>query len=360
MKKNEKTQRIIYRSLFSFRNYLIFFLIIAFAVTASFLIFLDSMNLNEALIREAAVKTFLNILLLSLLYTLIDRFRRKLTVERPVKRILEATRRLTEGDFTARIQPLHVAGRFNELDIIIENFNKMAEELSGVETLRIDFVSSVSHELKTPLAVIQNYSALLQISDLSEEKRIEYACAIAENARSLAELTSNILKLNRLENQQIFPEKKTYDLGEQLCECLLAFENEWESKALIIDTDFEDAVTVCEDRELLNLVWKNLISNAIKFTEPGGRLSVRLQTSEENATVSVSDTGCGISPETGAHIFEKFYQGDTSHAAKGNGLGLALVRRVIDIIGADISVESKLGEGSTFIVRLRKYSYENN
>ena len=212
----------------------------------------------------------------------------------------------------------------------------------------------MSHELKTPLAVIQNYGTLLQQPDLPEEQRLDYARQLTEAARRLASLITNILKLNKLENQQIFPAQQTYDLGEQLCECLLGFEQAWEDKGLDIDTDLEENVRVTTDAELLSLVWNNLFSNAVKFTGAGGRISLSLRTEGADAVVRVSDTGCGIPPEVGRHIFEKFYQGDPSHAAQGNGLGLALVKRVMDIIGGEISVESVVGKGSSFTVRLRR------
>lgn len=212
----------------------------------------------------------------------------------------------------------------------------------------------MSHELKTPLAVIQNYGTMLQLPGLSEEKRMEYAKAVTGASRRLANLITNILKLNKLENQQIYPAVDTYDLGEQLCECLLSFESAWEDKDLEIETDVEEEVMVDTDAHLLSLVWNNLFSNAVKFTEPYGKVSLSMKSEGEFAVVKVSDTGCGIPSEVGKHIFEKFYQGDTSHATQGNGLGLALVKRVMDIIGGDISVSSKVGKGSTFTVRIRR------
>ena len=259
-----------------------------------------------------------------------------------------------KGDFSVRIPSLRSADKMSGFDVIADYFNQMAEELSGTETLRTDFIANVSHELKTPLAVIQNYGTLLQQPSLSEEKRQEYAKAITNTSRRLANLITNILKMNKLETQQIYPKAETYELGEQLCECLLAFESAWEEKDLEIETDVEEEVLVDTDAELLSLVWNNLFSNAVKFTEPGGTISLSLKAEEEFAIVRVSDTGCGISSEVGKHIFEKSYQGDTSHAAQGNGLGLALVKRVIDIVGGDISVSSEVGKGSTFTVKLRR------
>ena len=256
-----------------------------------------------------------------------------------------------DGDFTARIEPVRgVDAGFNA---IIDYFNRMVQELSGMETLRTDFIANVSHELKTPLAVIQNYGTMLQQPGLSEEDRMDYARTVTNASQRLANLITNILKLNKLESQQIYPKKERFDLSEQLCECLLGFENAWEAKSLEIETEIEDSVTVESDPELLSLVWNNLFSNAIKFTEPGGTVGLKLYTESGHAVVEVSDTGCGISPEVGAHIFEKFYQGDTSHATQGNGLGLALVKRVVDIVGGEIGVKSELGKGTTFTVKIK-------
>ena len=163
---------------------------------------------------------------------------------------------------------------------------------------------------------------MLQRPNLTEERRLEYAKAITESSRRLANLITNILKLNKLENQQIYPQCRTYNLGEQLCECLLNFENIWEKKEIEIDTDIEEDIFIDANEELLTLVWNNLFSNAMKFTERGGCVSVRLKSDGCFAVVQVGDTGCGISPEVGRHIFEKFYQGDTSHSAQGMVWGL--------------------------------------
>ena len=327
--------------LFSVYRFFIFFLLIAFVVTCSFLIFLRFMDLDIQLLRRNAVATFLNVLFLSLVFCVIDSVRRKLTVEKPVKRITRSLKQIKSGDYTEKIKPVPalIGGQFNP---IIEDINLLTEELSGVETLRTDFISNVSHELRTPLSVIQNYATILQSPDLPEDKREEYTSDISSAAGRLSDLITNILKLNKLENQQI----------EQLCECLLGFENVWESKELDIQADIDEDVYINGDRELLSLVWNNLFSNAIKFTEPGGKISVSLKKDDEGCTVKVADTGCGISREAGAHIFEKFYQADPSHATQGNGLGLALVKRVIDIVGGEISVESEINKGSTFTVRL--------
>ena len=342
------------------QNYVTFFLLVAFIVSCCMMLFVRTLANSMGLVftREnitaAAKLTFGNVLLITFISASIDYVRRKLMVDKPVKQIMDALNKVMQGDFTVRIAPVkEFAGEtgFNE---IIRSINAMTAELQGTETLRTDFIANVSHELKTPLAVIGNYATMLQQPGISDAERMEYAKSISMAARRLAALITNILKLNKLENQQIFPQPQEFDLGEQLCQCMLAFENAWEKKNLEIETDIPDDVRIKSDPELLSLVWNNLISNAVKFTPEGGCISVAVKTEEQAVTVSVSDTGCGIDPETGKHIFEKFYQGDTSHATQGNGLGLALVKRVMDILSGEITVRSTPGQGSAFVVKIKR------
>ena len=340
-------------------NYVVFFLTVGFAVSCCMMLFLNvlagsmGITFDADNIAVAAKLTFGNVLLITFLFGSVDYIRRRITVERPVRQITEAAEKIMQGDFSARVPPIRGAGTdgFNQIGMAI---NKMAQELSGTETLRTDFIANVSHELKTPLAVMGNYATMLQKPGISEAEKNEYAKAISEAARRLAQLITNILKLNKLENQQIFPQKEEFDLGEQLCQSLLQFEEVWEQKGLNIETDIEDDVRIRSDAELLSLAWNNLISNAVKFTSDGGTIGVSLKTEGELLLVSVSDTGCGIRPEVGRHIFEKFYQGDISHATQGNGLGLALVKRVVDILGGEIEVRSVLGQGTTFTVKCKR------
>ena len=350
-------QKPFFRAL---QNYVTFLLLVASIVSCSTMLFVSVMRESTGLVltkenMEAAAKlTFGNVLLISCGAATIDYIRRKLMVERPVKQIMDALDLVMQGDFTVRIPPVkEFAGEtgFNE---IIRAINAMTAELQGTETLRTDFIANVSHELKTPLTVMGNYATMLQQPGIPEKERIEYAKAISRSSRRLATLITNILKLNKLENQQIFPKHEEYDLSGQLCEALLQFEDVWEAKSLNIEADIADDVKLHSDAELLSLVWNNLISNAVKFTSDGGTVGVTLQADENHVIVSVRDTGCGISPEVGKHIFEKFYQGDTSHATKGNGLGLALVKRVVDILQGEISVQSIPGQGSTFTVKIRR------
>ena len=355
--KNERRFKWVIRAV---GHYLTFFLLVAFVITCCITLFLTVLSenlgikLTEANINAAAKVTFWNVVLISLIFTFIDGIRRKLTVDIPTKKIADATERMTQGDFNIRIPEISRFATDDKFNEIIGCINKLAEELSGVETLRGDFIANVSHEMKTPLAVIQNYGRLLESPELTEEKRVEYARAITEAARRLADMMTNILKLNRLENQQVFEKPQTFDLGEQLCEVFLQYESVWERREIEIDTDIAENVNISADYELLSLVWSNLFSNAFKFTGEGGKVTLSLEADGEYATVKVSDTGCGMTSDVGERIFEKFYQGDTSRATEGNGLGLALVKRVIDIVDGEIRVESKVGVGSTFTVRLRR------
>lgn len=295
-----------------------------------------------------------NIIFLAVLFTIADAVYHYVTVKKPMKRIRKELDKVVGGDFSVRIDYIKGPDSGNEIDDVITLLNDVIQELSGVETLRTDFIANVSHELKTPMAAMQNYGTLLQANDLSDETRIEYGKAITEQTRRLSALVTNILKLNKLENQQIYPNTEVYDISEQLCECMLEHEAVWEEKEIEIETDIQEELYVEADKELLSLVWNNLFSNALKFTDVGGTVSLHLYGDEEYVYIEVKDTGCGMSPETGANIFKKFYQGDTSHSTKGNGLGLALVKRVIDICKGEISVVSQVGKGSTFTVRLNR------
>lgn len=341
-------------------NFLIFFLLVSFLISCCVMLFVSLMTITMDLkltandIGTAAKLTMANVVFLSILLFVCDRIRRRIIVERPVKRIVDASQKIMQGDFSVRIPKNHGIGYDERFDEIADCFNKMAKELEGVETLRTDFVSNVSHELKTPLSVIQNYGTLLQSPDISENDRMEYAKEITSASRKLAALVTNILKLNKLENQQITAKKQSFDISAQVCECFLGFEEIWEKKNIEIETDVEDDIFVESDPELLELIWNNLFSNAFKFTNDGGKVSLSVKKQGEYAVVRISDTGCGISKDVGKHIFDKFYQGDTSHSMQGNGLGLALVKRVVDILGANITVESELNIGSVFTVYLKR------
>lgn len=283
---------------------------------------------------------------------LFTRKKMKDTYEEPMHQLAEATDKVANGDFSVYVPPLHTPDQLDYLDVMILDFNKMVEELGSIETLKTDFVSNVSHEMKTPISIIKNYAELLGAEQISDELRKEYAENMEEAAMRLSGLIGNILRLNKLENQRIAPEAETYDVCRQLCECILQFEEAWDEKEIELEIELEERAMIKADESLLELVWNNLLSNAVKFTEPGGRVTVKQSSDVNSVKISVSDTGCGMDRDSIKHIFDKFYQGDTSHSKEGNGLGLALVKRILELSDGEIQVFSEPGKGSTFLVSL--------
>ena len=352
MRREEKTgQRTVKNSLFPLSLFGIFLgvLFLMSGIHVGLVVLMNSLGWNE-LLQTLVPMTYWGLVAMGL--TFFTRKKMRDTYEEPLHRLAEGTRKVAEGDFSVYVPTVHTSSRLDYLDVMILDFNKMVEELGSVETLKTDFVSNVSHEMKTPIAVIKNYAELLQTDRGMEEERREYARNIEEAAVRLSTLISNILKLNKLENQSIDPDIEDYDLSGQLEMCILQYEELWDEKELELEVDIAERVNVRADRSLMELVWNNLLSNAVKFTEPGGTVTIRQRTAEGQVEVSVTDTGCGMSQESIRHIFDKFYQGDTSHAREGNGLGLALVKRIIDLMNGEITVVSRPGQGSTFTVRL--------
>lgn len=352
MRREEKTgQRTVKNSLFPLSLFGIFLgvLFLMSGIHVGLVVLMNSLGWNE-LLQTLVPMTYWGLVAMGL--TFFTRKKMRDTYEEPLHRLAEGTRKVAEGDFSVYVPTVHTSSRLDYLDVMILDFNKMVEELGSVETLKTDFVSNVSHEMKTPIAVIKNYAELLQTDRGTEEERREYARNIEEAAARLSTLISNILKLNKLENQNIDPDIEDYDLSGQLEMCILQYEDLWDEKELELEVDIEERVDVRADRSLMELVWNNLLSNAVKFTEPGGTVTIRQRTAEGQVEVSVTDTGCGMSQESIRHIFDKFYQGDTSHAREGNGLGFALVKRIIDLMNGEITVVSRPGQGSTFTVRL--------
>lgn len=352
MRREEKTgQRTVKNSLFPLSLFGIFLgvLFLMSGIHVGLVVLMNSLGWNE-LLQTLVPMTYWGLVAMGL--TFFTRKKMRDTYEEPLHRLAEGTRKVAEGDFSVYVPTVHTSSRLDYLDVMILDFNKMVEELGSVETLKTDFVSNVSHEMKTPIAVIKNYAELLQTDRGTEEERREYARNIEEAAVRLSTLISNILKLNKLENQSIDPDIEDYDLSGQLEMCILQYEELWDEKELELEVDIAERVNVRADRSLMELVWNNLLSNAVKFTEPGGTVTIRQRMAEGQVEVSVTDTGCGMSQESIRHIFDKFYQGDTSHAREGNGLGLALVKRIIDLMNGEITVVSRPGQGSTFTVRL--------
>lgn len=324
-------------------------LLLMSGIHSGLLVFMDRVRWNE-LIQTIVPMIYWGMVAVGL--TLFTRKKMKATYEEPLHKMAEATKKVSEGDFSVYVPAIHTADKLDYLDVMIMDFNKMVEELGSIETLKTDFVSYVSHEMKTPISIIKNYAQLLQAGRATEEQEREYAKGIEDAASRLSSLISNILKLNKLEHQRIMPEAETYDVCRQLCESALLFEEVTAEKEIELEADLEEITLIKADADLMELVWNNLISNAVKFTERGGRITIRQTSDENHIRVSVSDTGCGIAKENINHIFDKFYQGDTSHSTEGNGLGLAMVKRVLELMDGEIQITSEEGKGSTFLVTL--------
>lgn len=266
----------------------------------------------------------------------------------PIVKLSNASKNVATGDFAVRID---TETHIEELNATFANFNNMVKELGSIETLRNDFIAGVSHEFKTPLSAIEGYATLLQDEGISAVERNEYIRKIHDNTRLLSELTGNILLISKLENRSFISDKKRFRLDEQIREAILTHEMVWTEKGHELDIDLEELEYEGEESLLLH-VWLNLIGNALKFTSYGGKLTVSLKKEKNAAVVRISDDGIGMSEETKKHIFEKFYQGDSSHKGQGNGLGLALCDQIIKLAGGNIECQSELNKGTTFIVTL--------
>lgn len=349
--RNEEDYRIK-RKIISWKESLLTFLVLSILTSGQALIYSSYIK-----VENVPIGYVFGIIgywaLVSLSFSLVTRWQVYLKFEKPMRRLGEAARRVASGDFSEFVEPIHTADKTDYIDVMFEDFNKMIEELGSIETLKNDFISNVSHEIKTPLTVIQSYAMAMKREDISSETKREYADTIITASQKLTSLVTNILKLNKLENQEIRPLAEPYDLCRQLATCALSFENLWAKKNIEFLAEIENKCIINADESMLEIVWNNLLSNALKFTEPGGRITLVQTSDAESVTVTISDTGCGMNDETLKHLFDKFYQGDTSHSSEGSGLGLALTLKVIELLDGAITVKSEPGTGTTFTVRLR-------
>ncbi|MDY2835310.1 MAG: HAMP domain-containing sensor histidine kinase [Candidatus Aphodomonas sp.] len=276
-----------------------------------------------------------------------------MAISKPIVQITEAAERVAKGDFSAKV-PLRRQTKkhpYDEVEALAATFNQMTDDLKSIEYLRKDFTSSVSHEIKSPIATISGYAQLLRDETLDAETRRAYTLAISESCAQLSRLSDNLLRITRLESGKRKPLAEPFQLDEQLRRTLAAMMPEFRRRKLELSVDL-CAARIVSDRELLEQVWQNLLRNAIKFTPEGGSIRVGLTTQEGAFRVQIADTGIGIDESAQKHIFEKFFQADTSHHTEGSGLGLSLVKRIVDACGGEITVESQLGKGSTFSVTL--------
>lgn len=269
-------------------------------------------------------------------------------IMKPIEELRRSLKKIANGDFSVRIDRKSKLAAINEMN---EDFNAMVKELSGIETLRTDFITNVSHEFKTPLSAIEGYATLLQNTKITEDRRREYVEKIISNTHVLSTLTGNILKLSKLENQDGVTDKSNFSLDEQIRLVILNLESEWTAKNIELDINLQN-VAYYGNEGLLYTVWHNLIGNAIKFSFDGGKIIISLVTDAENVIVKFKDYGCGIGEVERKRIFDKFYQVDDARSGDGNGLGLALAKKIVDLCGGDIFVESEINEGSLFTVIL--------
>ena len=268
---------------------------------------------------------------------------------RPLKRMSDATKEVRHGNY--KVQVKGGTEDDTEMGELIRDFNAMVRELDGIELFRNDFINNFSHEFKTPIVSIRGFAKELQAEDLSEDQRREYVKIILEESDRLSRLSTSVLELSKLENQQFVSGKVEFDLDEQLRQWILLQEPSWSEKEIEIIPELEP-IRFFGDEEMLARVWSNLINNAIKFTHPKGTVYVTLCEKEGSVCVQVRDTGIGMSREVVEHIFEKFYQGDPSHHRAGYGIGLAMVHRAVMLCRGTITVTSEVGKGSTFTVSL--------
>ena len=271
----------------------------------------------------------------------------------PIRKMTLATKKVAKGDFTVQIDNGRKHRR-DEIGLLTDNFNMMVRELESNEYLSKEFMSNVSHEFKTPIASIQGFAKLLKDDKLSEEEKQEYIDIIIEESERLANLSSNIQHLSKLENKKELIKKEKVAIDEQIRKCIVILNNKLEEKNIEIGMDEDKDVFVDVNEDMFQQVWINLINNAIKYTQNGGRINIIIDEFKDKVIVEVKDNGIGIKEENLEKIFDKFYQEDASHNSEGNGLGLAIVSKIIELHKGSIEVKSKVGEGTSFIVTLPK------
>jgi len=266
---------------------------------------------------------------------------------KPIRNLIDATKEIASGNFNVRVK---VSG-IKDIELLAYSFNEMAKELSGIEALRSDFVNNISHEFKTPISSIRGFARRLKKYSLTDEQKNEYLDIIISESERLTRLSDNILLLSRLESTEKIIDKTEYSLDEQIRRTVLLLEPQLQKKQIEVDIDLEE-IYICADDEILNHLWINLLNNAIKFSPDGGTITIKLGVSGDSAVAVISDNGPGMSDEVKKRIFDKFYQGDQSRSTEGNGLGLPLVKRILELENGKIEVESEVGKGTGFKVSL--------
>lgn len=342
---NNNNTKVTWKTSLIFSTIVFFILVCTFFNIAAILIFLIHFNLitlnNPILIL--IIFGMVSLIIGTVLSSIVGR---RLLV--PIVEISEASMKVAKGDFSIRVDE---DSRSEEVRQMSKNFNIMTHQLASTEILRNDFISNVSHEFKTPLSAIEGYATLLQSKSMTEEKKEAYTTKIIENTKRLSLLCENILQISRLESKKLNFEEKLFSLDELIREVVILYEKDWSDKNITIDIDL-GTFNFYGSKELIFQIWQNLLENAIKFTDKNGRITITLEQIANELCVSIKDNGIGMNEETRKRVFEKFYQGDTSHKTEGNGLGLALIKKIIDLYNGRIEIVSELGKGSNFLVYL--------
>lgn len=269
---------------------------------------------------------------------------------RPLNDLIRATKVVAKGDFSIHVEEID---NYSEMADLLRNFNHMTEELGSIEMFRNDFINDFSHEFKTPIVSIRGFAKQLQNDNISAEKRKEYTDIIISESERLANMSANVLLLNKFENQQFIANQTEYELDEQIRDCIILFEKQWSKKNIEIQLDLE-RTKIYGNQEMLSHLWINLIENAIKYSNDNGRVTITCHEICKDIVFKISDDGNGMDDNMLKYIFDKFYQGDKSRSVRGNGLGLSIVKRIIELSRGEIAVESKIGHGSTFTIKLPK------
>lgn len=299
----------------------------------------DLLNISSRSIRVSIV----SILLITI--ALMQNISRKIV--NPIKKITDATKKVASGDFTIELE----TKRDDEIGELTHNFNKMVKELNSIECLQKDFINNVSHEIKTPISSIQGFAKLLEADDLSKEERKEYAEIIKEESDRLLYLSTNILKLAKLENQERIMNKTKFNIAEQIRRTISVLEPKWKEKNIKFNVSLKEQ-EFWGEKDLMYQVWMNIIENSIKFSKQDGQIDVKMKTNQDSIIVEIKDYGIGMEEEEAKKIFDRFYQIDKSHTKPGAGLGMTIAKRIVELSGGKIEVTSKLNESTTFIVTL--------
>lgn len=299
----------------------------------------DLLNISSRSIRVSIV----SILLITI--ALMQNISRKIV--NPIKKITDATKKVASGDFTIELE----TKRNDEIGELTHNFNKMVKELNSIECLQKDFINNVSHEIKTPISSIQGFAKLLEADDLSKEERKEYAEIIKEESDRLLYLSTNILKLAKLENQERIMNKTKFNIAEQIRRTISVLEPKWKEKNIKFNVSLKEQ-EFWGEKDLMYQVWMNIIENSIKFSKQDGQIDVKMKTNQDSIIVEIKDYGIGMEEEEAKKIFDRFYQVDKSHTKPGAGLGMTIAKRIVELSDGKIEVKSKLNESTTFIVTL--------